>query len=44
MDIIISHDERIFNKVHIYISYVLTNTNIVHQFEDTIYTSNGGVV
>ena len=44
MEINISHDERVFNKVRITISYVLTNTNIVHQFEDTIYTSNGGVV
>ena len=44
MDIAISHDDRIMNKVHITITYVLTNTNIVHIFEETIYTSNGGVV
>ena len=44
MEIIISHDEKDLNKVHITVSYVLTNTNIVHQFEETIYTSNGGVV
>lgn len=44
IDIDISHDERILNKVHISVTYVLTNTNIVHQFEEDIYTSNGGVV
>lgn len=44
MDVVISHDEKIMNKVHISITYVLTNTNIVHDFEETIYTSNGGVV
>lgn len=44
MEVLISHDERVLNKVHISVTYVLTNTNIVHQFEETIYTSNGGVV
>lgn len=44
IDLIITHDERVWNRVNITMSYVLTNTNIVHQFEDTIYTSNGGVV
>ena len=44
MDVNISHEERDQNKVHITVTYVLTNTNIVHVFEDTIYTSNGGVV
>lgn len=43
MNVTISHDERVLNKVHVVVEYVLTNTNIVHQFEDTIYTSNGGV-
>ena len=44
LNITISHDERVLNKAHIYMEYVLTNTNIVHQFEETIYTANGGVV
>ena len=44
MDLQISHDERIMNKVHVTVTYVLTNTNIVYQFEDNIYISNGGVV
>ena len=44
MEILVSHDERVLNKLHISVTYVLTNTNIVHQFEETIYTSNGGVV
>ena len=43
MDVNISHDEKIQNKIHLTVSYVLTNTNIVHVFEDTIYSSNGGV-
>lgn len=44
MSVNIAHDERILNKLHVTITYVLTNTNIVHDFEETIYTSNGGVV
>ena len=44
MSVNISHDERVLNKLHVTITYVLTNTNIVHDFEETIYTSNGGVV
>ena len=44
MAVNISHDERVLNKLHVTITYVLTNTNIVHDFEETIYTSNGGVV
>jgi phage baseplate assembly protein W len=44
MSVNISHDERVMNKLHVTITYVLTNTNIVHDFEETIYTSNGGVV
>jgi phage baseplate assembly protein W len=44
MAVNITHDERVLNKLHVTITYVLTNTNIVHDFEETIYTSNGGVV
>ena len=44
LDVTLIHDERNLNKLKIIIEYVLTNTNIVHQFVDTIYSSNGGVV
>lgn len=44
LDITFIHDEKTKNKLKIVIEYILTNTNIVHTFEDTIYTSNGGVV
>lgn len=43
MEVLISHDERVLNKLHVTVSYILTNTNIQHEFEETIYTSNGGV-
>lgn len=44
IEVVVSHDERVMNKIHVVVTYRLTNTNIVHDFEETIYTSNGGVV
>jgi len=43
MEVLISHDDRVQNKLYVTVSYLLTNTNIQHEFEETIYTSNGGV-
>ena len=41
---VISHDEKDSNTVHVEIEYVLTNTNIVYRFRDSIVTNNGGDV